>query len=340
MADCEKYIEMMSAMVDGELPEAEEAELRAHIESCDECSRVYNAFLGISGALSEKLAAPPEALAKGVMYKIKVQKKAGRRFAFGRFTALAACLALVLLGASYFGLFEGSSLNKSESVAAPRAMSDGATADSVIPQSPDNTESSDIEAAGSADTGEPGQTMLTAGAPEECLDGTVLQFGFASESLIASNESGTEEEKEPEFLFEAKTMSVYEGKYYSEEENADKNKLLFTLETEEDLKAVYELVTAMPDNSVEYTPKDGEILKSDPLYTLFVPADTEKDAEAKDKIICIWFVDGEVWCVISDAIAPSPALNTMSEKILYKAEGVQKKFETAIKEMKKVKGVT
>ena len=340
MADCEKYIEMMSAMVDGELTKADEAELRSHLDDCADCRRVYSAFSGISGALSEELATPPETLVKGVMYKINLQKKGGRRFAFGRFTALAACLVLVLFGASYLGLFDGSSPNKTESVAAPKAASGDATADNQTLRSSSDAADENLGTAGGAETGEPEQSVLTAGATEECTDGTVLQFGFASESLIAPNDSGTEEEKEPEFLFEAKKMSVYEGKYYPEEENADKNKLLFTLETEEDLKAVYELITAMPDNSVEYTPKDGEILKSDPLYTLFVPADTEKDKDAKDKIICIWFVDGEVWCVISDALPPDPALNTANEKILYKAEGVQEKFETAISDMKRVKGIT
>lgn len=340
MANCEKYTEMMSTMVDGELPEAEEAELRTHLEGCAECRRVYDAFSSISSALSGELVAPPESLVKGVMYKIKVQKKAGRRFAFGGFTALAACLALVLLGSSHFGLFGGSALHKTESASAPEAMSDSATAGNQTLRSSADTTHESLGTAGGAETGDPEQSVLTAGATEECIDGTVLQFGFASESLIASNDSGTEEEKEPEFLFEAKKMSVYEGKYYPEEENADKNKLLFTLETEEDLRAVYELITAMPDNAVEYTPKDGEILKSDPLYTLFVPADTEEDEDAKDKIICIWFVDGEVWCVISDALPPDPALNTANEKILYKAEGVQEKFETAIKDMKKIKDVT
>jgi len=339
MADCEKYIEMMSAMVDGELSEKDEAELRSHLEDCADCRRVYNAFTGISGALSEELAAPPETLVNGVMYKINLQKKGGRRFAFGRFTALAACLVLILFGASYLGLFNSSSLNKTESVAAPKAMSDSATADGQTLRSSADTADGSLGTSGGTETGEPEQSMLTAGAPEECLDGTVLQFGFASESMTVAENNNTEEEKEPEFLFEAKKMSVYEGKYYPEEENADKNKLLFTLETEEDLKAVYELVTAIPDNSVEYTQKDGEILKSDPLYTLFVPADTEKDEDAKDKIICIWFVDGEVWCVISDAVPPDPALNIANEKILYKAEGIQEKFETAINDMKIVKGV-
>lgn len=108
MNGCEKYIEMISAMVDGELTAEQEAELRTHIDQCGECAKVYDAFTSISEALANDLVAPPETLAKGIMYKINLNKKGGaRRFAFGRYTAIAACLALVLFGASHFGLFGG-----------------------------------------------------------------------------------------------------------------------------------------------------------------------------------------------------------------------------------------
>ena len=63
MSGCEKYIELISSMVDGELTHEQEAELRTHLESCDECRKVYDAFKGISNALSEELAEPPEMLA-------------------------------------------------------------------------------------------------------------------------------------------------------------------------------------------------------------------------------------------------------------------------------------
>ena len=95
MSECEKYIEMISELVDGELTQQQEAELRTHIDMCADCARVYEAFSGISDAIADELVMPPETLAKGIMYKIKVQNKsgAGKRFAFGRFTAFAACLA-------------------------------------------------------------------------------------------------------------------------------------------------------------------------------------------------------------------------------------------------------
>ena len=75
MNDCEKYMELMSQMLDGELP-AEQAEaLRTHIETCPECRQVYGAFQNVSEALSGELTEPPEMLSKGVMFKIRNQKK-------------------------------------------------------------------------------------------------------------------------------------------------------------------------------------------------------------------------------------------------------------------------
>lgn len=344
MTDCDKYIEMMSAMIDGELTSEQETELRTHIDECKDCKRVYNAFKGISDALSDELVTPPDKLVKGVMYKISVQKKANRRFAFGRFTAIAACLALVLFGASHFGLFSGTKLNSTEStLAAPKAAEDKTmTADSATRSAGNEAVGGSAGITSNDEAGTTEQPMLKASIPQpKSVDGAVLQFGFSAQSALTANANMTTEEiKEPEFLFEAKEMSVYEGIYYPTEEDADKNKLLFTLTTEEDLNTIYDLVAAMPDASVEYTPEDGEIMKADPLYTLCVPANREKDEEAKDKTICIWFVDGEVWCVISDVDLADQTQNINEGKILYKAEGVKDKFETAIKELKEAKGIT
>ena len=346
MTDCEKYIEMMSAMIDGELSQEQEAELHAHIEQCADCGKVYEAFKGISGALSEELATPPEALVKGVMYKIGVQKRASRRFSFGKFTALAACLALILLGASHFGLFNGGSKisESSKSLAAPKAMENkNAAVSSVSPSGGALEDNQEILMTSDGDASKAGEPAAGARlAPQTgCEDGTVLQFGFTTQNLMTITATASADEvKEPEFLFDAKEIMVYEGKYYLDEADTEKNKYLFTLTTEDDRKAVYDLVTAMPDNSVEYTQEDGEIIKSDPLYTLYVPVDTEKDKDAKDKLICVWIVNGEVWCVISDAELPDPTQNITKEKILYKAEGVQDKFEKAFADIKKSKGIT
>lgn len=338
MSDCDKYIEMISAMTDGELSAEQEAELRTHIDNCAECARVYDAFLGISDALAENLVAPPETLAKGVMYKIKMQKKGGSRFAFGKYTAIAACLALALFGASRFGLLDGLNMGSS----APAALSKAADESMYSMNSALGDAAADESTAATAEgsSAEEGQTMLTAGVPQaENADGTVLQFGFTANSMaIAENTTG--EEKEPAFLFEAKEIQVFEGKYYSVETDKEKNKLLFTISSEEGLNAFSEFLTALPDESAEYSTEDGQIIESDPMFSLLFPADLEKDKTAKDKIINVWFVDGKLWCVISDIETPENTEKLEPEKILYKAEGLQAKFEEFIKKVSKENKIT
>ena len=97
MNDCEEYTELMSRMLDGELSEEQTSELRAHIASCEDCRKAFDAFTSVSEALSDELCEPPEMLAKGVMFKIRNHKK--HRVVIGKFTTLAACIALILVGA-------------------------------------------------------------------------------------------------------------------------------------------------------------------------------------------------------------------------------------------------
>lgn len=109
MAECDMYLEMISELVDGELGGEDEAALRAHMEGCADCKRVYEAYRSIGEAMRGEPVEPPETLARGVMYKIRRIESgySTKRFAFGKFTAFAACLALVLFAAGRFGLFGG-----------------------------------------------------------------------------------------------------------------------------------------------------------------------------------------------------------------------------------------
>lgn len=343
MRDCDKYIEMISAMVDGELSAEQETELRTHIDTCGECARVYDAFMGISDVLGDDLVAPPETLAKGIMYKINLNKKggAGKRFAFGRFTALAACLALVLFGASHFGFLDGLKTGSSAPLENMRAADEKGVAMDTAPVGDAAGSSLNDEETYGSEAVVPEQSLMTAGAPDtQNIEGTVLQFGFSSDTLTAANDEGDGEVKEPAFLFEAKEIRVFEGKYYLEEEKQGENTLLFALSTEKELGAVSEFLTALPDESAEYTPEDAEIMESDPLFTLYIPADKDKDLDAKDKIISVWFVEGKLWCVISDAEISDPGIDSSTEKIFYKAEGLQEKFEAFIKEIDKEYDIT
>ncbi len=97
----EYYRMLVSAAVDGEATEAELKELEEHIAGCPECAALLEAYKAVGAELADE-AEPPAKLAEGVMYRVKNEKKK-RRFAFGRFTAIAAA-AIVIIFAGRFAL--------------------------------------------------------------------------------------------------------------------------------------------------------------------------------------------------------------------------------------------
>lgn len=109
----EYYRMLVSAAIDGEATEAELAELEEHIAGCPECAALLEAYKSVGSELAVE-AEPPAKLAEGVMYRVKNEKKK-RRFAFGRFTAIAAAAIVVIVAGRFAlgGLFRtGSSAPK------------------------------------------------------------------------------------------------------------------------------------------------------------------------------------------------------------------------------------
>ena len=111
MSECDKYQEMISQMLDGELPEPHKTELVKHLGCCPDCRRVYDAFSAISLSLGETAA--PEGFAGDVMAAVRTQgvHGAGRSKAPGkslaRYLALAACLVLAVLATVRLALPSG-----------------------------------------------------------------------------------------------------------------------------------------------------------------------------------------------------------------------------------------
>ena len=121
MSDCERYTEMISRLADSELSEPEKTELLAHLETCPDCRRVYDAFEFISSSIDEGIE-PPKSLCAEVMNavrttSIQAQSAKKRTRTWGRLTALAACLAIVVFAASKTGVFTKNS--SADSGAAP-----------------------------------------------------------------------------------------------------------------------------------------------------------------------------------------------------------------------------
>lgn len=111
MSECDRYLEMISQLVDGELPEPQKTELLAHLDGCANCCRVYDAFSAISLSLGETAA--PEGFAEGVMAAVRTQGGHGSRRAKKpgksqvRYMALAACIVLAVLATVRLALPSG-----------------------------------------------------------------------------------------------------------------------------------------------------------------------------------------------------------------------------------------
>lgn len=104
MKSCEFYQELISRRIDGELSEEETAVLARHLETCPECSALYAAFCGISSAIGEELAEPPESLSQNVMAELRragIAAKNKRKRSWKGPLATAACLAVVIAAAWY-----------------------------------------------------------------------------------------------------------------------------------------------------------------------------------------------------------------------------------------------
>ncbi len=98
MKDCEKFQEMISAMLDKELSENETAQLMAHLETCPDCRAMYEAFADVSAAMAEGIAVP-ESLHSGIMNSVnkaaKSSKKRGMLIKLRPYAATAACLVVI-----------------------------------------------------------------------------------------------------------------------------------------------------------------------------------------------------------------------------------------------------
>lgn len=100
MAECEKYIEQISALVDAELSDEEEAAVLEHIAECQDCHAVYESFCEIVKCMPQITVEPPSKLKDSIMHNIRAEEKARKpRPSVFRYVGLAAVFALVMLAA-------------------------------------------------------------------------------------------------------------------------------------------------------------------------------------------------------------------------------------------------
>ena len=108
MTDCLNFEQQISAMIDGELPEAERQALEAHLETCPDCMEVYRMFSGLSAAMHDISFEPPADLKDRVLEQIEEEKitpieEGARRWSWKRYAAMAAAFAVVVGVALFAG---------------------------------------------------------------------------------------------------------------------------------------------------------------------------------------------------------------------------------------------
>ena len=127
MNTCEHYRLQISQLLDGELPEAQQQTLRAHLHTCPDCQRVYDDFLTLQAAVRGTAAEPPAELTARIMQQVRLQsapaarpaqptpvrraprtRETAKKRPDGRISPLlpisvmAACLALILGATLWF----------------------------------------------------------------------------------------------------------------------------------------------------------------------------------------------------------------------------------------------
>lgn len=193
MKNCEGYQEWISRLLDGDLSESEEEELRSHMETCLNCAAVYAAFSSLSEALSGDLAEPPARLREKVMADVRREKlRVIRRPRRAAWTA-AACLAVVLL-AAYAAprVLRMGSPAASSNASAQVTMAAEAAAESVM-ESYDSALEAEAEA-----PAEPAAPL-----PEPADNGAQRSDSFAADTAVTSAEApvySLDEEQSRTFL--------------------------------------------------------------------------------------------------------------------------------------------
>ena len=98
MENCEKVISLLSEYIDGELNDSYALLVRAHLEECEACKKLYEELCSIGKFFEEAQENAPAELCEGVMEKIKSEKTAAaKRKRFTKtFTGVAVAAAISL----------------------------------------------------------------------------------------------------------------------------------------------------------------------------------------------------------------------------------------------------
>lgn len=72
--DCERVVDLINQYIDGELNSGDTAFVRAHIENCESCKKLYEELLELGKIFDEAAEEAPTELCEAVMTKIHAEK--------------------------------------------------------------------------------------------------------------------------------------------------------------------------------------------------------------------------------------------------------------------------
>ena len=189
----DEYKEKISALLDGELTDAERTDVLAHLETCEACRSYLAELTALHDALGDmEPIDAPEGFAEGVMARLHAEsaprawaaREPKKRAAWRRWAALAACAAVVVLAVTTLPNMR-------------MGGASGATADSAASGSVSATESmmvqSTMTTASSAPAAAAADTEESAETPEMQTD----LYKAAGIDEYAAPEAAVETEKGP-----------------------------------------------------------------------------------------------------------------------------------------------
>ena len=171
---CQRYYELISARLDGELTDGEEGELETHLKDCPSCRALAEQLSGLHDGFSDlEETSAPEGFVRGVMDRIQVEEQKNRKvipmFRRPQFKAVAGLAACLVLCA---GLYGAGQLNLAGQSAVPEVTG------SALPQEELHTAAAQPQMGDSAADGE-----QTVGVQPQ-------QYGYAEASV--ENEAANE----------------------------------------------------------------------------------------------------------------------------------------------------
>lgn len=270
MADCKKYMDMISCYADGELPEQEQKLLLTHLDGCASCRALLSAYRSIAEAAEETLVQVPDGFAAGIMEKIarlprrrtSAYMKAIRPVIIS-FAAAAACLALVFTVSPQW--FDFNSKSKQSTLAkAPELAdmaergTDSALMDSAAPEASGNFGGREAANAKSDD-----ERIIMYATSEASADVETPQTGMGAASVDSPVPNGAAPDGQPS---ETASQAAGQSGAGFGIAGVDENTLVIYY-------AVFSFEGALPDHvtGVEKTDRGGG------LYSLVVTAEVARE---------------------------------------------------------------